>query len=287
MRATYRILGDDIWLKHDSDPITLWFFGDMHLDTKNCDRERWEYFRKKAQDTMDENTYFIGMGDYHDFASTREKRFLDGDGVHESTRQRFDEMAEKNNRELAAEISFMRGRILGFLVGNHSWVFQTGKTSTEDLAERLGTKEMGWLCHYTLMFRMKNRNLNLAVHLVLCHGKAGGKTFGITINQVGDLKTIFPVADIYVMGHDHQRAAHPTSVLVPWSTNDGFKIKQKRQYLCRSGCFVKAYQDGSDSYEIFKLYRPSDLGALKMTISFHRDQKEGKERIITDISAEV
>ena len=237
---------------------------------------------------MTDNTYFIGMGDYHDFASTREKKYLASDGIHESTRNLMDELAEKHNRDFAEEISFMRGHILGFLEGNHSWKFQTGKTSTEDLAERLGTKDLGWLCHYTLVCRSTGAyHMAPAIHAVLCHGKAGGKTLGITVNQVGDLKNIFPVADLYVEGHDHQRIAHPCSVLVPSNGKYGYTIKQKRQLLCRSGSFVKAYQDGSNSYEIFRLYRPSDLGALKVIISFHRDAKNGEERVITDISAEI
>lgn len=287
MKATYKILQDEITVKSINDPITLWFFGDIHRDTKNCDVERWKWFLKRAKESMNDNTYFIGMGDYHDFASTREKKYLES-GVHESTTRLFDEVAEKHNRDLAGEMSFMRGRVLGLIEGNHSWNFEGGKTSTEDLAERLDSKDMGWLCHYTLVVRSSgSHKFNQAIHMVLCHGKAGGKTAGITINQVADLKPLFPVADIYCMGHDHQRGAWPSTCLVPTNGPHGYKIKQKRQMLCRSGTFVKAYQDNSNSYEIFRLYKPSDLGALKVTIGFHRDQSGGEERVITDISAEI
>jgi hypothetical protein len=286
MRATYRIIQNEITVKNNAK-ITLHFFGDVHRDTKNCDVDRWKWFLKNAKETMDENTYFIGMGDYHDFASTSEKKYLSRE-LHESTMNTFDMIAEKNNRDFCQEISFMRGHLLGFIDGNHFWKFQNGKTSNEDLAERMGTINLGWLCHYTLICRGSNSHtLNAALHFVLCHGKAGGKTYGVTINQVGDLKTLFPIADIYCMGHDHQRTAHPCSILVPMNGNSGYKIKQKRQFLCRSGAFVKAYQNESDSYEIFRLYKPSDLGALKMTVSFHRDQKDGEDRMITDIHAEL
>lgn len=288
MEATFKILQDNVSFDLFNEKLTLWFFGDIHRDTNNCDVDRWKWFLKKAEEQMTPNTYFIGMGDYHDFASTKEKRFLNSDGVHEATRDRFDEMAERNNRELASEMSFMRGHILGLIEGNHSWKFQTGKTSTDDLAERLGTKEMGWLCHYTLTCKNKgNHHSANSVHMVLCHGKAGGKTAGITVNQVADLKPIFPVADIYCMGHDHQRIAHPSSCLVPQKAKGGYKIKQKRQLLCRSGTFAKTYQDNSHSYEIFRLYKPSDIGALKITIGFHRDHKDNDERIILDLEAVI
>lgn len=287
MKATYKILSNEIKVKGINDPITLWLFGDIHRDTRNCDVDRWKWFLKRAKEGMNDNTYFIGMGDYHDFASTREKRYLETDGIHESTRHMLDEVAEKHNRELAEEMSFMKGRLLGLVEGNHSWRFENGKTSTEDLAERLGTVDMGWLCHFTLIVHSGGHNINQAIHMVLCHGKAGGKTAGITLNQVADLKPLFPIADIYAMGHDHQRGAWPSSCLIPVLGRNVWRIKQKRQLLCRSGSFLKGYQDNSISYEIFRLYKPSDLGALKLTIGFHRDQTKGDDLIITDLSAEV
>ena len=289
MKATYKIINDEISLKNTSSPITIWFFGDVHRDTRNCDEDRWKYFLKNAKDTMDDNTYFIGLGDYHDFASTSEKKKISHAELHESTTNLLDELVEGHNRKLAEELSFMRGRILGLIEGNHSWRFENGKTSTEDLAERLDTKDMGWLCHYSLVVRNKSRHLNCAIHMILCHGKAGGKTLGITVNQVGDLKNIFPIADIYVMGHDHQRIAHPSSVLVPMrlGNGDGYSIKQKRQLLCRSGSFMKAYENESNSYQIFKLYRPSDIGALKVQIRFVRNQSNDGDITMTDITAEI
>lgn len=291
MKATYRVLQDEIQLKKYTDTVTLWFFGDVHRDTVACDVDRWKWFLKTAKDTMDENTYFICMGDTHDFASTREKRYLSAfPEVHGTTQRTFDFIAEKNNREFAAEISFMRGRLLGIIEGNHSWVFQTGKTSTEDLAERLDSKDMGWLCHYSLIFRTQNgHNSTATIHMVLCHGKAGGKTVGATINQLDDLRRIFPIADLYCFGHDHQRTAHPVNVLVPAKNNSeyGYHIKQKRQLLCRSGAFMKGYQPDTNNYEIFRLLRPSDLGALKVTVNLRRDQRNGMDIHYAEINAMI
>ncbi|MBU1743252.1 MAG: hypothetical protein KKC37_17085, partial [Proteobacteria bacterium] len=289
MKATFKTITKRISLSKMTDTVTLWFFGDVHRDTRNCDVDRWHWFLKKAKESMDENTYFFLMGDPHDFASTREKNYLKQAAVHESTINVFDDIAERNNREFADEISFMRGRLLGVVEGNHSWLFENGKTSDEDLAERMDSEDIGWLCHYSLIFSFGDRHAveTHAIHLVLCHGKAGGKLPGTSINQVDDLRKIFPIADLYCMGHDHQREAKPVSVIVPAKCKDGFKLKQKRQYLCRSGAFLKGYQSDSSSYEIFRLYKPSDLGALKMTVNFHRDQSNNSDRIITDICSHV
>lgn len=271
------------------DYYSINIFGDVHRFARSCDVDRWKYFLSKGRAKVEERpdrTLFLGLGDYDDFASTREKtRMAD---LHETTIDSLDEMNEKRMRAMASEMKFMMGRTLGLIEGNHHWLYQDGTTSTMSLAKRLQAEYLGWLCHYTLIFKFEDRNSTSAVHLVLCHGKAGGKTFGITLNQVGDLKQIFPAADIYIMGHDHQRGAWPVSVLVPSQKKVGgssiYSLKQKRQLLCRSGSFKKAYEPNGKGYEVSRLLRPADLGALELLVKFHRDYKEG-DRIVTDLHA--
>jgi hypothetical protein len=269
------------------DKIKIWCFGDIHRFTKSCDDERWKWFLKRAKDSQDDNTYYIGLGDYCDFASTKERKAILG-GLHEQTIDDFDLIVQKRNRVLAAEMSFMKGRVLGLIEGNHTWRFKTGRTSTEDLCDRLETEYLGWLTHFSLRVKFKNHSNAVYVYIVACHGKSGGKTAGNTVNQVDDLRAIFPVADIYIEGHDHQRMARPMSVIIPSFarlTNE-VKLKQKRQFLCRAGSFKKAYMPDSTSYEVGRLLKPADLGALLLNVSFHRDRNDG-DVMITDIVAEV
>lgn len=289
MRAEFKTITKEIKVKKYSDPITIWFFGDVHRDSKACDVDRWKHWLKTTEEKMDENTYFVGMGDYHDFASTSEKAKIKHNDLHDTTMAKLDNLAESDNRSFAKEIGFMRGKMLGLIEGNHSWIFQNGKSSTEDLAERMGTDTLGWLCHLSLKINFLSHSGSHPFHAVLCHGKAGGKTFGVTVNQVGDLKQIFPLANLYAMGHDHQRVAHPVNVLYPYhvSYDNVYVIKQLRQYLCRSGSFHKEYTDNSTSYGIGKLYRPSDLGALKVVINLIRSQKNGEDHCILDMHAEI
>jgi len=287
MINTYTVHQRTIEVDKLGTPINLWFFGDVHRDTESCDVDRWKWFLVRAKADPKDTTYFFGMGDYHDFASTREKKQILA-SLHENTIDDFNHLATKKNRAFMLEAGFMRGRVLGLIEGNHHWAFSNGTTTTHDLCERLETEYLGWLCHYTLSFKFKDRGTTrAAVHFVLCHGRAGGKTFGITINQVGDLKQIFPVADVYCQAHDHQRGAWPVSVLVPTNGAGKHALKQKRQFLCRSGSFKKAYLPGKSTYEVGRLLRPSDLGALKLVINFHRDCKDGKDRLITDIEARI
>lgn len=265
-------------------------FGDVHRDTLGCDEDRWQWFLKKSETTTIENpsTWFISMGDTHDFGSFSEVKKIKSTALHQTTMEKFDMMAQEDNRKFCQEIGFMRGKMLGFIEGNHGWVMSDGKTANEDLAERMGSESLGWLCHYTLNFQFKDRNKGSQnVYIVACHGKAGGKTAGNSVNQVDWLRNIFPAADIYIMAHDHERWVRPVNVLTPVIAKGGVKLKQKRQLLCRSGSFLKGYHDGASSYTVAGLFRPSDLGSIQIEISFHRDQRDGEDRIITDIQGVV
>lgn len=278
---------DYIW----GQPIYLIPFGDVHRDTPSCDVDRWKWFLDGCKKYPKDRTYYLGMGDFNDFASSKEQKALSHADIHDQTRDKFDDIVKRDNRKFAEEIGFMRGQILGLLDGNHNWVFRDGTTATQDLCDRVGSTYLGWLSHLTIDLKIHNSNgkakgkdhdVAIRLFIVLCHGKAGGKLMGTSINQVDDLTRIFPTADIYLMGHDHQRLAVPKSILVP-STRGG-DLKQKRQFLARSGSFKKGYCEGVSGYEVGRLLRPSDLGAIVFEISVHRDVKE-TDRLVLDIKA--
>lgn len=290
METLYKEVSKNIILNGLTEKVGLWCFGDIHRFTRSCDEERWKWFLQSAKKKHTPNTYYLGMGDFLDFASAKEQKIIKSAGLHNNTLSDFDDTVSKRNRALSMELSFMKPNILGLIDGNHNWVFKDGKTATEDLAERLDTQYLGWLCHYTLKFIIKyaNSDKHINVFIVACHGKAGGKTEGASVNQLDDMRRIFPVADFYIQGHDHQRYAKPTDVLVPVvASNKEPRLKQKRQFLCRSGSFKKAYTPDTTGYEIGRLLKPADLGALYLEISFHRDQKDGHDNIIIDTKAEI
>ena len=291
METIYTVTNSDITLSDIKQSVKLWFFGDVHRDTPSCDVDRWRWFLKRAKEQIDENTLFLGMGDYNDFASASEQRSLKTGKLHRETIIKLDGIAERDNRRFANEISFMRGHLIGLIEGNHTWEFLDGRTATEDLAQRMSCQYLGWLNHHTLRISFKNSTRHVNIYIVTCHGRAGGKKSGTSINQVEDMREIFPIADIYCFGHDHQRGAWPQSVIVPSTSHKtgAAKLKQKRQFLCRSGSFKKGYTPGVSSYEVGRLLKPADLGALLLKISTHRDVGDRRDHdyLIVDIEAKI
>jgi hypothetical protein len=264
-----------------NDHRYLVFVGDVHADSPNHDKDRYDWFMKKISKLPQDKVLFIGTGDYNDFMSTSEKKSIKN-GVHESTMATFDKLAQNANISFVQRSKPMIGRTLGLIEGNHNWIFADGKTSTEDLAERLGTECLGGMSHMTLTCQIgkPDNRKSVNVYLALHHGKGGGKLAGSTINNVEQLKQIFPCSDIAAMGHDHKRGAVPVISLVPVQG----KIKQKRCMLVRAGCFLRSYVSGVESYAVKRMYAPTDMGGVVVKLSFHRDKKE-TDRIITDLEA--
>jgi hypothetical protein len=291
VETVYKVKTRQIVLNSLTEKIKIWCFGDVHRFTRSCDDDRWKWFLKCAKETMDKNTYFLGLGDYQEFASSKEQKILKSAALHGSTIDDFDDTVKKRNRIMSTEMAFMKPNLLGLIDGNHNWVFNNGQTATEDLADRLMTEYLGWLCHFSLhvVFKYPGSEKHINVYILACHGKAGGKTAGASVNQLDDVSRIFPLSDIVIMGHDHQRFARPIDILIPVQDHGSGEtfIKQKRQFLCRSGSFKKAYMPDSSGYEVGRLLRPADLGALQLEIGFHREQKYGKDNITTDIIATI
>ena len=110
MINTFKVVNRKIELPSIDEKVSIYFFGDIHRFAKSCDVDRWHWFLKNAKEHAEKhNTFFFGLGDYDDFASTREKADLSK--MHETTIETFDEMNETRTRVLAKEMSFMRGKV--------------------------------------------------------------------------------------------------------------------------------------------------------------------------------
>ena len=268
------------------DNLELFIFGDIHRDTDSCDVDRWKKYIQHSKGFDQDKCLYLGMGDYIDFASTSEKKKLLAANLHETTIDKFDNIAKKDIIGLSKEMGHMKDHMIGIIGGNHTWNFADGKNSDELLAEEMKTKYLGWLSYIRVTVgRSKHRFMSFDI--VACHGKAGGKLLGTSINQVDDLRKIFPFANLFVMGHDHKLSATPAVVLYAEPSSKGIDIKQKEQRLCRSGSFKKTYTPGTGGYEIGGLYRPSILGALHVSVSLRRTEVNNKDYLSLDITAHV
>ena len=261
--------------------------GDVHEESPLCDTGRWRNFLRRCRQEDDAYTWYILLGDPNEFASWSDRNILLNRKLHKSAVQELDKNALRNTKNFIRSVSFMRGRCLGVIEGNHKWEFKSRGSSDEIIAKALEAKFLGGLGCVRIVLSQGGRFVN--VDVVATHGKAGGQTAGSTVTQVDKLRSIFPGGDIYIMGHDHERGVWPKSTLI--LQNDGHRgklvLKQKRQLLCRSGSFLRGYVDGEDSYVSDKLLRPCELGAIKLEVKVKRERIEGEDSTHPDIHASV
>lgn len=273
-----------------AETMSIWPIGDVHHDSRACDRELWRDTCKTIRSRPKHCTRMIGTGDLSNFASSRERdAILHGGELHQETVDEIHEEVERRRKALLSDLEWSRGQWLGMVEGNHGWLFPDGTTATQRMCRDLGCAWLGTLGYIVVSVSLLNghhANLEIVAH----HGKAGGKLIGTSINQVGDLRTIFPGADLYIQGHDHQKGAWPVSCLAVRRASRGdehLALAQKEQYLCRSGSFLRAYQPDRSSYAVGRLLRPACLGAIEFKIKYTLTWKPGRREIARTISAVV
>jgi hypothetical protein len=166
-------------------------------------------------------------------------------------------------------------KCLGLLDGNHDVIHwkKHCHNYVMEMAKDLGTPYLTIDAYIRFYFEKYNVNFDVYAH----HGWTGSRTKGGVIARIYDLNTIFPYADLYLMGHVHQLgiADKRASLFI-----DGkLEIRDKLQWFVFAGSFLRGYVKDQVSYVEEKTYRPSVLGSPILSVT----PKRGKETVSFDI----
>jgi hypothetical protein len=181
-------------------------------------------------------------------------------------------------KTLANELSFMRGRCIGLLGGNHYMSLDNGDTTDHLLSAALGTKYLGVCGGIILSVRLKGSGKSATLHIWAHHGKGGGTLAGATFNTVEKFSELAE-GDVFLMGHDHRRGIVPKNPklrLVHNTRTGGVGLKAREIWLGRTGSFLKAYEPGRVSYNVDAARSPSSLGWVELEITPVRKQVDRK-----------
>lgn len=266
-----------------NDYITLIPFGDIHWDSPAHARDEWETFIRTVKTYH--NPYFLGMGDYMDGYSTSERRIVYSHDLHESTLKRQERDTYKRLDEFVSEIAWMKGRIIGILGGNHYPVFSDGTTGDQYIARKLGAQYLG-ACAAIRLTLEQGKSRSCALDIFAHHGKGGGITAGGRLNAVEKLQNVCE-ADIYLMGDNHARGCLPLGdKLRLVHTSAGLALSCRKQWIGRTGSFLKSYSPGSPSYVVDSALPPASLGWISFRLTFARLRDGGKDNLTVDIRAD-
>lgn len=248
-------------------PFKIIPFGDIHRDSDLHSDSHWNEFLKYAK--QQNNALFLGMGDYTDGVSTSERIVLNDTNIHDTTKTTLKNVYQGVTKTLVNELSFMRGRMIGCLGGNHYFDFGNGDTTDHVLAAALGTKFLGVCSFIRLSMRFKGRGAKNSLDIFAHHGKGGGSLPGSTFNTLEKMATT-AVADFYLMGHDHKKGCIPSSPRLTLSSagkNAELCVREKTPWLGRTGSFLKAYEDGKTSYNVDAGRSPASLGWIEFEVT--------------------
>jgi hypothetical protein len=218
------------------------------------------------------------MGDYTDGVSTSERIVLSDSGIHESTKSTLDDTYKGVAATLYNELSFMKGRVIGMIGGNHYWQFGSGETTDHILAAQLGAKFLGVCSFIRLSLRCKNKGSRTSLDIFAHHGKGGGSLPGSTFNTIEKMAGTAD-ADIYLMGHDHKKGCIPSAPrlkLISKGLNAELNVQERTPWLGRTGSFLKAYEPGQVSYNVDAGRSACSLGWIEFEVTLHRDQSKTK-----------
>lgn len=260
-------------------PFYLIPFGDIHRDSDLHADSHWKEFLKYAK--AKKNALFLGMGDYSDGISTSERIVLSDPGLHDTTRTTMQNHYKGCAATLSKELSFMRGKLVGMLGGNHYFQFNNGDTTDHMLAASLSTKFLGVCSFIRLSLRFKNREKSGSLDIFAHHGKGGGNLPGSQFNTIEKMLTTAD-ADIYLMGHSHGKGCIPSNPrlkLVSTGFNGELTVRERTPWLGRTGSFLKAYEPGMVSYNVDAGRSACALGWIEFEITPVRIRVNGEDYI--------
>jgi hypothetical protein len=268
-----------------NEPIYLIPFGDIHRHSPLCHEEKWMEFLGWAK--TKKNAYFLGMGDYDDLASASERDILSNRHLHEATKDTLENVSKKFTDKLSKELSFMNGRLIGLLEGNHYSEYSNGTTSSQRMCETLNCKYLGCNAFIRLILKSNTKHATtLAVDIFAHHGMGAARFSGGSIKRVEDMQNVAQ-ADIYLMGHDHRKSVATKSLLRLSQAKTNVRLSHQKIIIGRTGSFLRGYVDGVPSYVADRNLVPSDLGVIKIELTWKLQNNSQDYHEWVDLHASV
>lgn len=266
-------------IKELGEPIYFYPFGDVHKDAPLHSSDRWLEFLDMAKSKK--NSYFIGTGDYLDFMSATERSSFKSGKFHDSTVSTLEDLADKHVDAFYRDISFMQGRLVGLMEGNHYFQYSSGITSTQKLCEKLKCKYLGVVTMTRIKFYWKGKTVVKDIYAH--HGKGAARLLGGSLNRVQQMAESAE-ADIYLMGHDHKGPIGFNPCIKLSQYMGHLQVVERKKFYGRTGSFLRGYVPDEVSYVADACLNPANLGVMKIDFI---PQRKNHDTISVDMHASI
>ena len=242
-------------------------FSDVHRFAPLHAEKVWYKFLDRYRN--DKSAYFIGGGDYLDEISSTERKSYINANYHDSTIQNLDKFYLQRAKNLAKELSFMKGRLIGLCEGNHYFQLSTGLNTNQILCQELGCRNLGVKTFVELIFKKDEHHTN---RLVLCyhHGEGGGRRASSSVAKLENMAHTHG-ADLVLQGHDHRKNHIEITEIGITDTRGYLPTEIQRTKFCaRTGGFLKGYINNCMSYVADNNMPPNSLGNVEFHVTPRR-----------------
>lgn len=231
---------------------------DIHLGATACDVAAL----KRDLETVDDNTYIIGGGDWLDSILVSDIKRYRKSG--DASGQDVDDNIDQQIEEMYEYVAPYSHKILGLSIGNHE----------DNITKRCGTNPIKRLCKmlevpflsYSSLLKLsfnekgsRGRTVVIRTH----HGWGGGsRTQGASITKYARDASHWE-ADIFLYGHDHKKQ----NDRVPRLGLSGLQLISRPKIMVLCGTYLKTFLIGENpSYSEREGYPPTEIGASLITI---------------------
>ncbi len=249
--------------KRADSTFYLYCVGDIHAGTIHCVED---HIKRKVDEIKNKkNSYWIGMGDYAEFITPKDKRF-DPNLKSIAEWVEPDNIAHCQTEWLTKLFEPIRKKCIGLLYGNHENSIRIFNHDNviKNLCENLGVDNLGFSLFLRLFFKRENSNESHLIKGCFTHGASGAITEGAKLMALTRWMKQNE-ADIYAYGHIHDYM--PKSLSQMTISPQG-KIKSEVRMGCTTGSWFRTYTKGIiASYGEMKCYPPTEIGAAVFSIN--------------------
>lgn len=259
----------DIPYRGRAKTFHLYFLGDVHLGSSNCDEPK--LLQTIDEIRQDENALVFLMGDVCDFISRHDWRFrIDNIAPWVEA----DDLGNSQVQKAIEVLSPIAKKIVGVIQGNHEDVMEQAFDNAvhRNIVKGLQARDLGYSAFVRLNFAWKRGkeggNWN-KLDLLLHHGWGGGRSDGADVNRLDEILRDYD-CDMVIAGHTHRRWAIKA---VQHRINTHGLLDTRVRVKARSGTFLKTLSEGTHhSYSERAGMRPLETGALIITYCPYRQE---------------
>lgn len=246
-----------------SEIVSFFPIGDVHLGANSCEEKAFKRLLRKVAATN--NAYVILMGDLIDAITRTDPRFDSGGLADWIPIHRANTIAEVELEYAVELLEPIKDKIVGAIVGNHE--DKVAKHYGTDIHQRmcthLGIRNLSYSA--LIRFAFKRANERSSIDVYAHHGHGGGRKAGAKVNRMhdegGDV-----AADIYLMGHVHERGWSMKPIL--HMHKDKPLLVAKERHFGLTGTYLRTYKQGYSGYAEKSGFPPTSIGGIKWTVAF-------------------